>query len=489
MLDAHDSPSTPAATTVPLPAPATSMAGATPASRPPKPPLPRRRELRQQPTAKRRSHRPRHRVEPPRRPAGQAAIRVGAPMTAAGLVASSLLAPTAAAAIGSSLVAARADASPGPGAATQRTAAGQAGPAADGHPGSSVTATAIGYAMAMLGKPYVWGGSDPAAGFDCSGLILSAYRYAGLALPRTAAQQYLSATGSRLSLAQAQPGDLVFWGTDPHRGGSVYHVAMYASPGMVISAPSTGSVVQIQRMWTNQLMPLVVRPAPDAAGLLPVRPGSSGWSVTDLQHRLRNNGYAVRVTGVFDQQTLAAVQQLQTVLGVVRDPVSPSAGPVGPAVTPVSAPPGPRPSARASAAAPSTPAAPVTPPSPTGAVAPAASPSVSLESVAGVTVIEVSGADSGPAAAPNGSHQPTPSAPARPPLPPLPPLSSAAAPRTPANPLTPATPAPPAAPAAAAPAPATQPPVTPPTATAVPGEVGPQTWQWLISHGNKTSVS
>ncbi len=422
-------------------------------------PLPRRRELRQHASARRRTHRPRHRVEPVRRSPGQAAIRVGAPITAAGLVAGSLLAPAAAAGVGA-VRAAAAVTGPVQAGSTRSEAASGAGQPE----GSSVAATAIGYAMAMLGKPYVWGGSDPAAGFDCSGLVLSAYRYAGLALPRTASAQYLSAIGTRLPLAHAQPGDLVFWGTDVRSGGSVYHVAMYASPGMVISAPSTGSVVQIQRMWTRQLMPDVVRPAPSAAGLLPVRPGSSGWSVTDLQHRLRNNGYAVRVTGVFDQQTLHAVQALQAALGVVRDPVSPSAAPA-PAARPTALPP-------------------ATGPTPSSA---GPSPSVSLQSVAGVTVIAVEGADPqpagvtpNPAAAATAVTTPSTAVPgtARPPLPPLPPLSATPAPGNPG-----------ATDLSATQPPATQPPVAQPTASSVPGEVGPQTWQWLVGHGNRTGVS
>lgn len=97
---------------------------------------------------------------------------------------------------------------------------------------NSVIATAKQY----LGVPYVWGGSTP-SGFDCSGFTSYVYRSVGISLPRTSrAQQNV---GTRISLSQVQPGDLVF------RGSPAYHVGIYIGGGQYIHAPQTGDVVKI----------------------------------------------------------------------------------------------------------------------------------------------------------------------------------------------------------------------------------------------------
>jgi cell wall-associated NlpC family hydrolase len=64
-------------------------------------------------------------------------------------------------------------------------------------------------ARQYLGVPYVFGGSNPATGLDCSGLVQLVYRQVGIALPRTAQLQY--AATSRISRDQLEPGDLVFF--------------------------------------------------------------------------------------------------------------------------------------------------------------------------------------------------------------------------------------------------------------------------------------
>jgi len=112
---------------------------------------------------------------------------------------------------------------------------------------------AIWAAASQVGVPYVWGGETPLpaanAGFDCSGLVQWAYGQAGIALPRTAQQQHDAVTA--VPAAQAQPGDLVFWNDGTT---SVQHVAIYVGAGIVLEAPSTGSVVSYSPLWTTGLV-------------------------------------------------------------------------------------------------------------------------------------------------------------------------------------------------------------------------------------------
>jgi len=102
---------------------------------------------------------------------------------------------------------------------------------------------AIQAAEGEIGVPYVWGGSSP-SGFDCSGLVMWSYARAGISLPRTSGAQYAATT--HISLADMQPGDLLFYGP----GGSD-HVAMYVGGGSMIEAPYTGASVWITGVRTG----------------------------------------------------------------------------------------------------------------------------------------------------------------------------------------------------------------------------------------------
>jgi cell wall-associated NlpC family hydrolase len=101
---------------------------------------------------------------------------------------------------------------------------------------SSVAEQAIAFAQQQLGKPYVWGATGPGS-FDCSGLTQAAYKAAGVSLPRTTYDQVN--VGSRVSEANLQPGDLIFFFSD------VSHVGLYIGNGEMIHAPHTGTVVKI----------------------------------------------------------------------------------------------------------------------------------------------------------------------------------------------------------------------------------------------------
>ena len=124
-----------------------------------------------------------------------------------------------------------------------------AGPSAPDVPAPTPAVTiVIAIAKQQLGKPYVWGAVGPDS-FDCSGFTGYAYAAAGIALPRTAAQQYLA--GPHPSLAQLQPGDLLFWATDLSNVSSIDHMAMYLGAGLMIVAPHTGDVIKISRVYAN----------------------------------------------------------------------------------------------------------------------------------------------------------------------------------------------------------------------------------------------
>ena len=103
-------------------------------------------------------------------------------------------------------------------------------------PASGRAAVAVNWALAQVGKAYVYGAAGPSA-FDCSGLTMRAWGAAGVALPHSSSAQY--AMGPHVARSDLQPGDLVFFYSP------ISHVGMYIGNGMIVHAsnPSTGVLV------------------------------------------------------------------------------------------------------------------------------------------------------------------------------------------------------------------------------------------------------
>jgi soluble lytic murein transglycosylase-like protein len=120
-------------------------------------------------------------------------------------------------------------------------------------------------AKKYLGVPYVFGGTNPATGLDCSGLVQRAYKDLGIELPRIAADQARQGTPVA-SLAQAKPGDLLAFNSP------VDHIAIYAGNGKMIAAPQPGENVKIQDVY--QTPSAIRRIIPDAPVAAAVRPAS-----------------------------------------------------------------------------------------------------------------------------------------------------------------------------------------------------------------------
>lgn len=97
-------------------------------------------------------------------------------------------------------------------------------------------------ARTQLGVRYVWGGTTPGKGFDCSGFTQWVFRGLGVNLPRVSRSQARVGRSVGRNLKNAKPGDLVFYA----KGGRVYHVGIYAGNGRWYVAPRTGDVVKLQ---------------------------------------------------------------------------------------------------------------------------------------------------------------------------------------------------------------------------------------------------
>lgn len=114
---------------------------------------------------------------------------------------------------------------------------------------------AITFALAQLGKPYIWGGTGP-DGWDCSGLVMMAYRAGGVTIPRGSIAQ--STMGLPVyDTKLLRPGDLLFVAGLDGTMTAPGHVGMYLGQGILIEAPHTGLTVQLSQLagyWKENLV-------------------------------------------------------------------------------------------------------------------------------------------------------------------------------------------------------------------------------------------
>jgi cell wall-associated NlpC family hydrolase len=127
--------------------------------------------------------------------------------------------------------------------------------------GPAVPANASGQAVAdgarkYLGVPYVWGGTDPKTGLDCSGLVQRVYKDLGIDVPRVTYDQIKTGTAVP-NIAAAKPGDLLFMR-------NVEHVGIYMGNNQYIHAPAPGQSVRIDAIPAGAVFDKIARIIPDA---------------------------------------------------------------------------------------------------------------------------------------------------------------------------------------------------------------------------------
>ena len=133
------------------------------------------------------------------------------------------------------------------------------GPQASCQPGTTsiavpnqAVAAVIAFARQQIGKPYQWGGTGPGA-FDCSGLMMMAYRSTGIDIPRTSELQW--AWGPRVPAGHEEPGDLVFFAGSDGTLTSPGHVGLVIGHDLRIEAYATGFPIRISAFGTSNAAP------------------------------------------------------------------------------------------------------------------------------------------------------------------------------------------------------------------------------------------
>jgi cell wall-associated NlpC family hydrolase len=123
---------------------------------------------------------------------------------------------------------------------SQLTAQPSSAPAAATADGGKDGDAVVSDAKRYLGIHYLWGGTDPSKGLDCSGLVQRVFADLGVKLPRTVDDQRDAGTPVA-SMKDARPGDLLVFGS--------HHIGIYVGDGKMLHAPKTGDVVKIAPVY------------------------------------------------------------------------------------------------------------------------------------------------------------------------------------------------------------------------------------------------
>lgn len=119
------------------------------------------------------------------------------------------------------------------------------GPTAQDHLAAPVAAysqsAVVNIGLQYVGTPYQYGGTTP-AGFDCSGFTAYVFAQVGISLPHSVSGQ--ASMGTKISRADAVPGDLVV--LNDHS-----HIGIYMGNGAILDAPYPGKTVQTRQLWTD----------------------------------------------------------------------------------------------------------------------------------------------------------------------------------------------------------------------------------------------
>ena len=165
---------------------------------------------------------------------------------------------------------------------------------------NAAVATAINFAQAQLGKPYLFGGTGPDA-FDCSGLVMMAYRAAGINIPRTSEDQW--AQLPHVPAGNVEPGDLVFFAGADGTPTSPGHVGLVIGHDKMIEAYATGFPIRISTFGSPTSQP----------GLSQVVGFARPWAQPGLN--LGNSVPRVGPGRLLPVRTLQSAEQFTTLTG------------------------------------------------------------------------------------------------------------------------------------------------------------------------------